>query len=95
MSILGSGTLIKYASAHLAHSDAEDGTEVDEDWRKFLLGLVDVNMIGLQCYNGRVSDFKMVQLIQERQRPDDVFTVLPLCLMKKHTATQFKGRWEL
>lgn len=47
MFIFGSGILIKYVSVYFVYSDVEDGIEVDEDWRKFLLGFVDVNMIGL------------------------------------------------
>ena len=55
----------------LTDSDDEGGTEVDENADKFLLGFVEVNVVGLQYYSGRVSDQEMVRLIREPYNPYD------------------------
>ncbi|KAG0623190.1 hypothetical protein M758_3G155200 [Ceratodon purpureus] len=55
----------------LVDSDDEGGTQVDENADKFLLGFVEVNVVGLQYYSGRVSDQEMVRLIREPHNPYD------------------------
>lgn len=56
----------------LGDSDDEGGnTQVDENADKFLLGFVEVNVVGLQYYSGRVSDQEMVRLIREPHNPYD------------------------
>jgi len=55
----------------LTDSDDEGGIDVDDNADKFLLGFVEVNVVGLQYYNGRVSDQEMVRLIREPHNPYD------------------------
>lgn len=56
----------------LGDSDDEGAnTQVDENADKFLLGFVEVNVVGLQYYSGRVSDQEMVRLIREPHNPYD------------------------
>lgn len=55
----------------LGDSDDEGDTQVDENADKFLLGVVEVNVVGLQYYSGRVSDREMVRLIREPSNPYD------------------------
>jgi hypothetical protein len=43
-------------SSMQAEFDDEDDTELEENLSRFLLGHVEVNLTGLECYNGRVSD---------------------------------------
>lgn len=55
----------------LTDSDDEGGMQVDENADKFLLGFVEVSVVGLQYYSGRVSDQEMVRLIREPNNPYD------------------------
>lgn len=59
------------SQADLVDSDDEGGTQVDENADKFLLGFVEVNVVGLQYYTGRVSDQEMVRLNREPNNPYD------------------------
>lgn len=59
-------------SVDLGDSDDDGGTqEEDENANKYLLGIVEVNVVGLQYYSGRVSDQEMVRLIREPHNPYD------------------------
>lgn len=64
-------TMLRQSSMDIGDSDDEGGTQVDENADKFLVGVLEVNVVGLQYYEGRVSDREMVRLIREPNNPYD------------------------
>lgn len=64
-----SGSMASYNDASVArvsYSDGEDGEqEPENEDEKYLVGFVEVNVVGLQYYHGTVNNREMVRLIRE------------------------------
>ncbi|KAH9547320.1 hypothetical protein CY35_11G028300 [Sphagnum magellanicum] len=54
-----------------SEEEEENENGDDENADKYMVGVVEVNVVGLQYYDGRVTDGEMVRLIREPHNPYD------------------------